>query len=204
MTTPLVVELVGPVVDDGGAFDRTVRDVLADLGVVPRAGAEALVAGAGARHALATLLGGHGHDAEPELLARAEVEVERRWVALAAAGTLRTAHGAPERLRRAGAAGLLTGLPPSVATALLEGAGLGDVPIGTAGRTMPHPDAVHDLVGRLGVAPGDVTAVLGSPAAMLAAAQAGVVRIVACGGGDAPLGELVPVAARVARLADLP
>lgn len=123
---PLVVELVGALIDDGGAFGRTLGEVIAREGVEVRPGSLDQVTGAGPSWALATLLEGHGRSETQDRMDALVREVVTRWDSLARQGRFRVVEGALVALRTAAAyrpVGLLTGLPSHVAVALLEAAG---------------------------------------------------------------------------------
>jgi beta-phosphoglucomutase-like phosphatase (HAD superfamily) len=204
----VVVELVGPLVDDRGASGSTISHVLAREGVDLRPGALDQVAGMAPAHALRTLLEGHGRF---ELLERLDTLLARAAPALeswALSGEARLvddgARAAWDRLDDGkNARALLTTLPRAAAHRLAERLRLtvapeewivADDPLGP-----PHPEHVVHHLAQLGDSQAPV-ALVQSIGAALATASAGchVVAVGASGGATmfadrqvASLGEFV-------------
>lgn len=202
-----LIELVGPLVDDGGAFARTLHEALAERGLPIRGGAEDLTEGSAPGHAIATVLGGHGRDDDNGAITQLEDEVLRRWARIVTQGACRLAPGADrwvdDRLGSGGAVGVVSNLPTDLVASLLEGVGLPALEVATGARGLPHPDAVVAITTAHGVPRERVTVVARSPAVLLAATQAGITEMVLLGPGSARWMELVPITARVASLSDL-
>lgn len=203
-----LLELVGPLVDDGGRFARTLHDVLAESGLPLRAGASDLTEGSVPEHAIATVLGGHGRDDDPATIERLAGEVRRRWTRLTEGRECRAAAGAADWVARRLAAGgdvcVVSNLPGARVPAMLERMGLPALAVAEGRRGLPHPDAIEAIVAAMAVRKEDVTVVARSPAVLLAATQAGVAEMVLLGSGSARWMELVPVTARYTALGDLP
>ncbi len=198
MSGPLIVEHVGVVGDDRGSQVRTLLEVLAAWGLTPRPGATDALAGADAAHAVTTLLVGHGHPADPSLVA----EVERRWVRDLVGGGITPIAGAEAILRTEVARRpvvVVGNLPPEALEPVL-GSVMPGVMLARAARGLPHPDAIRAVASAHAVPPEALTLLAHSPAMLLAAAQAGVGTIVLVGQANARWTELVPVTARVASL----
>lgn len=183
----MVVELIGPLVDDAGAVGRTVADALTGAGLDLLPGALDQVAGMAPAHALRTLAEGHGRfelvDALDQLLGQTSPALAS-W---AAVGAARVVPGAPEAwLSLAGQGSeraVLTTLPAALAATLVERLGIRVLPhewiVADDSRGPPHPDHVSRyLAGRGG--PTDTVALVQSVGAALAAASAGC-RVVAVG-----------------------
>lgn len=203
-----LIELVGPLVDDGGSFARTLHDVLAESGLPLRAGASDLTEGSVPEHAIATVLGGHGRDDDQATVERLAGEVRRRWARLAESRDCRPADGAgawvARRLAAGGTIGVVSNLPGFLVATLLERVGLPALTVAEGSRGLPHPDAIVAMVAAMAVPTEGVTVVARSPAVLLAATQAGVAEMVLLGPGSARWMELVPIAARYTALRDLP
>lgn len=188
-TGPLVVEVIGALIDDRGAFAHTMVEVLGREGLEPRPGSLGQVAGAAAPWALATLLEGHGRDGDR--LAALEVEVTARWLELARSGRARARPASVAAVRSAAAlrpVGLLTALPAPVAAALLASSGVGDPPgtllVADGDDGLPRPGI---LTAWLAGQPngGTATALLASAPAILAALGARCGEVVVVGEGAA-------------------
>jgi phosphoglycolate phosphatase-like HAD superfamily hydrolase len=203
-----LVELVGPLVDDGGSFARTLCDVLAAAGLPLRAGASDLTEGSVPEHAIATVLGGHGRDDDQAAVDRLAGEVRRRWARLTESRECRAAPGAADwvasHLAAGGAVGVVSNLPGLLVATLLERTGLPALAVAEGSRGLPHPDAILALADAMAVPRELVTVVARSPAVLLAATQAGVAEMVLLGPGSARWMELVPITARYTALSDLP
>jgi phosphoglycolate phosphatase-like HAD superfamily hydrolase len=203
-----LLELVGPLVDDGGGFARTLYDVLAESGLPMRSGASDLTEGAEPGHAIATALGGHGRDDDRATVARLESEVHRRWLRVAERGECQRAEGAEgwvaRRLAAGGQIGVVSNLPADVAATLLERVGLPALVVASGARGLPYADPIVAITAALGVPPEATTVVAKSPAVLLAATQAGVAATVLMGAGSQRWTELVPITARITSLGDLP
>ena len=202
-----LIELVGPLVDDGGAFTRTVQDVLAESGLQLRGVAD-LTEGSAPAHVIATVLGGHGRDDDRALIERLEGEVLRRWTRVAESRECRLAVGAGAWIERRIAAGqrigVVSNLAPQLATVMLDRVGLPPLMLAEGARQLPHPDAIVAAM-MAAAAPRECTTVVArSPAVLLAATQAGVAEVVLQGSGSARWLELVPVTSCIATLSELP
>lgn len=188
-TGPLVVELIGALIDDRGAFARTVVEVLGREGLEPRPGSLDQVAGAAAPWALATLLEGHGRDGDR--LAALVAAVTAGWLELARSGQARARPASVEAVRNAAArrpVGLLTALPAPVAAALLVSCGVDEPPgtllVADGDEGLPRPGVLTAwLVEQPGG--GAATALLASAPAILAALGARCGEVVVVGGGAA-------------------
>ncbi len=188
LTGPMVVELVGPLVDDRGALLRTVDEALRRAGIEPRPGALAQVAGGSVAWALGTLLDGHGRADEPDRVASITREVEAGWERAARSGLVARPDAVSWWRRRLdGPATTLvcTSLPQAVALAVGEAAGLEGfaaalVPAG-GGDGLPRPDRIRSALAARQLVAAEVTAAVTSPAALLAAMAAGCGRVVLVG-----------------------
>lgn len=203
----LVVELVGPLVDDEGALARTIERVLTHAGVELRPGALDQVAGASARWGVQTLLEGHGRE---DLLEEAEQmigRIARQWKD--EASRARASAGAAvgwQRLRSAAhQVAVLSAWPEDVSEGLLAAAGLEALlpsvldASGDAGP--PRAEVLGGAFARWGVEPSRVTAVVSSAPAMLAALTARCGAVILCGSRSAQAAMLAEH--RVATLADV-
>ncbi|MCA9763211.1 MAG: hypothetical protein KC544_08805 [Gemmatimonadetes bacterium] len=202
-----VVELLGPLIDDRGSFTRTLAEVAAGEGVVLRPGALDQVGGGATAWALATLLEGHGRSDLAEGAEELARRVQREWEGMARSGLHRPAPGSTitwPSLRTGGAVLVLFGGEPDLARALLEDAGLGGetrLEVGGSGpEGLPRPDAIRRWMVRHHLAPGDVRALVRSPAAVLAAAAAGCGAVIGVGITEAAA-ETLPVTAMATDLA---
>ncbi len=183
MNRLVVVELAGPLVDDRGAFSRTAAEVLRTAGVeLPPRGLEQVVGGA-PRWALETLLGGHGRDDLAGRLASMVGEVARGWEELVRSGSLASAPGAARWLDGMVAAGqeflVFSQLPLELAEEVARKVGLP----GLVGRMVAAepPDAAA-LSSAMGRRPGsECTALVSSPAGILAASGARIGEVVLVG-----------------------
>lgn len=184
MSKLVLVELVGPLVDDRGAISRTPAEVVAGLGVELFGRPQEQVAGGEGRWALETILGGHGRDDLAHRIPEMLVELHRRWEEMASGAGMRPAPGAArwiEAMARHGREFVVTSqMPVAVAEAVAAGAGLG----GLAGRIVaaapPRPDALAALFGGTRSAAAAV-AMVASPAAAMAAIGARIGEIVLVG-----------------------
>jgi beta-phosphoglucomutase-like phosphatase (HAD superfamily) len=195
-----LIELVGPIVDDRGLVARTLREVIGEAGLSLRPEATAAVIGASAAYAVATLMGGHGRLEDEAAVA----EVERRWGAALGRGELALQPGAVDALNAISARGplaVLSNLPEPAVSSWVE-QNFSGMAIASGSRGLPHPDAIVAAAAAADVPVGSATVLAHSPAVLLAAAQAGVGRIVLVGPGSSPWTELVPVTARAATLAE--
>lgn len=188
-----MVELVDALVDDGAGFARTLEEVLTREGIDLRPGSLAQVAGASAAWALATLLEGHGRDADPEVVRRLEGEVLQGWELLARSGRVRLRGAAMAALRASAAArpvGIVTALPAAVAVTLLttvDATDLVEALIVADGESgLPRPGSLVSWLAGVAVAgePG-TTALMSSAPALLAAIGAGFGDVVLVGEGNA-------------------
>lgn len=195
-----LIELVGPIVADRGLVVRTLREVIGEAGVSLRPEATAAVIGASAAYAVATLMGGHGRLEDEAAVA----EVERRWGAALERGDLALQPGALDALNSLSARGplaVLSNVPEPAVSSWVE-QNFPGMAIASGSRGLPHPDAIVAAAAAADVPVGSAIVLAHSPAVLLAAAQAGVGRIVLVGPGSSPWTELVPVTARVATLAE--
>lgn len=193
---PLVVELVGPLIDDGGAFTRTLAEVLLHHGVMVRPGSLEQVGGAGVDWAVATLLEGHGRSEEPGRVDELADEVRRRWVELAAGPGLRPRPDAIAAIREAAAGravAIVSALPQPVVAALTTLAGLEDGPVATiiadGEDGLPRPALLSAWLAQVAPTGPPATALLASAPALLAAigARCGDVVLVGDGGSAAAM-----------------
>lgn len=178
----LVIEVIGPLLDDGGAISRTYQDLLASEQVVLRPGAVGQVAGAAIEWTLQTLLEGHGRfdlTGEIPTLAR---RITREMGGLPRAGSIRPARGAEAAWQQVLSAGgpvlLLFGGEPTLVPELFLSAGLPlptNIEIAGGGSNgLPRPDAVKSWLGAAGLAASEARGAVRTPAAALAAAGAGL------------------------------
>lgn len=187
-----MVELVDVLIDDGAGFARTVEEVLAGEGVELRPGSLAQVVGASAGWALATLLEGHGRDADPATVRRLVGEVQHGWDRVARSQGVRLRSGALAAVRAVAdrrPVGLLTALPEAVATTLLATAGAvemaGALIIADGDSGLPRPGAlVSWLAGTAAPGATGTTALMSSAPALLAAIGAGFGDVVLVGEGN--------------------
>lgn len=189
----MVVELIGPVVDDGGAVSRTIAEVLTRAGLDLLPGALDQVAGMAPAHALRTLAEGHGRFEVVEELDRLVGRVEAALLDWAGTGQARVAAGALTGWQGLVDAGveraMLTAIPAEAASRLAGRLGIvvepGEWIVADDAAGLPRPDRLTGhIAGRL--APGEVVAMVGSVGAALAAAAAGC-RVVAVAGGGAAM-----------------
>jgi beta-phosphoglucomutase-like phosphatase (HAD superfamily) len=186
----LVVELVGPLVDDGGAVARTLGRVLADRGVELRPGAIDQVVGASPAWAVQTLLEGHGRGDLLDDMDTLLGSLVRRWSD--EARTVRPAPGALgawQRLRQvAERSAVLSAFPREVTEALARAAGLpeldGHVIDASAEGGPPRSERLVETIAAWGVSPEAVAAVVSTSPAMLAALTARCGEVVLCGEGS--------------------
>jgi phosphoglycolate phosphatase-like HAD superfamily hydrolase len=190
----VVVELIGPVVDDGGAVTRTIADILTRAGLDLLPGAQDRIAGMAPAHALRTLAEGHGRFELVDDLAGLEARCLPALSAWAGTGHARLVSNAIEGWQRLADAGfaraMLTALPAEVATPLAERVGLVVAPeewiVAGDSRGIPHPDRISaHLAGRN--AAGSSAALVQSIGAALAVAAAGCREVVAVGAGGATM-----------------
>ena len=184
----MVVELIGPLVDDAGAVGRTLADVLTDAGLDLLPGALDQVAGMSPNHALRTLAEGHGRFELVESLDRLVARTAPALASWAARGEARAAPGAIAAWGALATPGteraVLTTLPADLAATVAERIGFSVAPhewiVADDSRGPPHPDhVVRHRTGRGEVA--EAVALVQSVGAALAAAAAGC-RVVAVGG----------------------
>lgn len=188
----MVVELIGPVVDDDGAVSRTIAETLTRAGLDLLPGALAQVAGMAPAHALRTLAEGHGRFELVEQLDQLAGRAAPALAAWAANGHARAAPGAVEAWRQLAAAGveraMLTTIPVESASRLTTRLGItvdpGEWLVADDGRGLPHPDRLTaHLAGRFAAT--EVVALVQSVGAALGAAAAGFREVVAVGNGGA-------------------
>lgn len=187
----VVVELLGPLLQGGNQVAATLGEVLAREGVEIRPGALDQARGMAVGPALEQLLSGHGRDDLLEEVDRIEASVGallERWGGRDPVATEGAVVGW-QRLRESGSrVAVITILPTVLSNRLAAATGIeveswqwvhaGD------GRGLPHPDRLLEwFEGRL---PADqVTALVESAAAALAATAAGCGEVIAVGGGGA-------------------
>jgi phosphoglycolate phosphatase-like HAD superfamily hydrolase len=186
----VVVELVGPLLDDRGAVVRALGQMLAGVGVDLRPGAIDQVAGAELDWALRTLLEGHGRD---DLLGRIgdlHHRVITSWERLVGSEEIRVSVGAEDawaRLMVSAAPPLVLSSLPKALVSTLERRfgllGLSDrlVSDGSGGSGLPRSAALIDALGREGISPASVLAGVASPAAILCAVGARCGEVVQVG-----------------------
>lgn len=204
----LVIEVIGPLLDDRGTMARTYQDLLATEQVVLRPGAVAQVAGAAIEWTLQTLLEGHGRFDLAGQLPVLRQRVSREWEGLTKAGLLRAARFADEAWPRIKASGLpvllLFGGDPALVPELLASGGLSAAPtvqVGGGGSNgLPRPDAVKAWLETMGLEANAVRAAVRSPAAALAAAGARLQSVTLIGEPVAESG-MLPVDATATDLA---
>jgi beta-phosphoglucomutase-like phosphatase (HAD superfamily) len=194
----VLVELVGPVMDDRGALRHTLGDFLAERGVMLRPGALDAVAGGTIGWSLETLLGGHGRDADPEALAALRLA----WIA-SARRSLVEVPGAMALLRQLEATGAVIGLTASLPHEALPD----DL------RPWLVPGSDHDVEGapRAGALrawltaqdldPATTIAIAATPAMLLAATTARIGRVMRHGSASGM--ETLPWDGRIGSLAEL-
>ncbi|MEO5800648.1 MAG: HAD family hydrolase [Gemmatimonadales bacterium] len=222
MTIRLVVfDLSGTTVHDGGGVvRRTLRDVLAGVGLELREGALEGVAGLPKRTAIRTLLEGHGRD---ELLDRLDslhadfASRMRRWYRDDPA--VREVTGATETFRALHAAGIqvaiATGFTRDVLDVVLARLGWvgADSPVNATRasdevkRSRPWPDAIESLRKSAGDLPAAAVAKVGDTAADLqegTMARCGLVVGVLTGGHAREVLEAQPHDQIIGSLAELP
>ena len=183
----MVVELIGPVVDDGDAVGRTISDAFTRGGLALLPGSLEQVAGMAPAHALRTLAEGHGRFEmveELDLLIARTVPTLNAW---AGGGTARLVPGAAaawQALARPDISrAMLTTLPRSAATALAQRLGISVAPeewiCADDARGPPHPDHIAQHATDRG-SHHDRVALVQSVGAALASASAGC-RVVSVG-----------------------
>ncbi len=197
LTGPMVVELVGPLVDDRGALLRTVDEALRRAGIEPRPGALAQVAGGSVAWALGTLLDGHGRADEPDRAATIAREVQAGWERAARSGFVARPDAVSwwgRRLDSSATTLVCTSLPEAIALAVGEAAGLEGLAAALVpadgGDGLPRPDRIRSALADRRVVASDVTAAVTSPAALLAATGAGCGRVVLVGAAG-PVAEML-------------
>lgn len=203
----LVIEVVGPLVDDRGLMARTYTDLLAGEGVVLRPGAIEQVAGASIEWALRTMLEGHGRFDLLERMPDLGRRIGREWESLAPSGLLRLAPQAATAWHQILEPGvpvlLLFGGSPATVPELLSGLGLSlgeQVEVGGGGLTgLPRSDAIRAWLEAADLPVASVRAAVRSPAAALGAGGAGVREICLVGVPGTVHGTL-PIDATVANL----
>lgn len=185
----VVIEVVGPLLDDQGLLARTLAEVLVEERVVLRPGAVDQVAGAAVDWSLTTLLEGHGRFELLERVPELERRVVREWERLVPSGLVRRAPGALHGWRRALESDLpillLFGGPAELVVSFMTGLGLGmghQVEIvGSGARGIPRPDSLMEWLSRRELTSGEVHAAVRSSAAASAAAGAHVADLVQIG-----------------------
>jgi phosphoglycolate phosphatase-like HAD superfamily hydrolase len=184
----VLIEVIGPLVDDHGAISRTVNDVVTGYGVVLRPGAVDQVAGASAEWALTTLLEGHGRDdLLPELKGMVN-SVHVGWAREAVRAT--PASGAVmgwQRLsKRYPSLRAVSSLPPTIINLYLERiAPLGPLELlmgaADAVHGLPRPHAIREAIRVAGCHASEVMAIGSTGGMLLAAAGAGVAELIQIG-----------------------
>ena len=192
MPALVVVELLGPLVQGRDPIVTMLGEALASEGVEPRPGALEQARGMALRPALERLLEGHGRQELLEEVDRIEARILGRLAG--AGGGREAATGAVAGWQRLGRSGsrvaVVTNLPAQLAARLAGQAGIEVASwqwiVAADGRGLPHPDRLLEwFEGR--VRPGQVTAMVSSAAAALAAASAGCGAVVAVGDGGAAM-----------------
>jgi beta-phosphoglucomutase-like phosphatase (HAD superfamily) len=207
----VVVELVGPLIDDRGLLLGALGQVLAGTGVELRPGALGQVAGADLDWALRTLLEGHGRDDLIGRLADLQHRVLESWERLGGSQELRPAPGGEAAWATLVAAGdgplVLTALPPELVDTLggrFGYPGLADrlVRAQRGGSGLPRPGLLVSALEALAVQPARVVAGVASPAAVLGAVGARCGEVVQVG-LPTGIGEAMPVDRFVGRIDEL-
>jgi phosphoglycolate phosphatase-like HAD superfamily hydrolase len=190
----VVVELIGPVVDDSDAVTRTIADTLTRAGLDLLPGALDRIAGMAPVHALRTLAEGHGRFELVEDVEQLVARTTPSLAAWAASGTARLVPGARDawhRLADSGSArALLTNLSSEASAHLVERLGLvveaGEWIVADDARGLPHPDRLTAFLGDRHAASATV-ALVQSIGAALSVASAGCRELVAVGAGGATM-----------------
>jgi hypothetical protein len=177
--------------DDAGVLPRTLGEVLTREGVELRPGSLDQVAGAAPGWAIATLLEGHGRSDLEARRGELEQDVVRRWAELARSGGIRPRPEAVPLLEAVWGVrpvAILTGLPAAVAGPLAEvafGARASEAVLAADGVDgLPRPDRLMTWLDATCAGDRDVTAFLGSAAALLAAIGARIDDVVLVGAGS--------------------
>jgi beta-phosphoglucomutase-like phosphatase (HAD superfamily) len=184
MNRLLVVELVGPLIDDRGVISRTAAKVLRQAGVELPSRAFDQTAGGGPRWALETLLGGHGRDDLGGRLPELAGELTRNWKELVATGEMSQAPGAARWLEAVTRSGqefvVFSQLARETAEAAARAAGL----TGLVGRIVeaapPDPSLIGNAIAERGGGRA-VAALVSSPAGVLATSGARIGEVVLVG-----------------------
>lgn len=180
----LVIELIGPLVDDGGAIVAAITAPLLRAGLELRPGAVDQVAGMAPEHAIRTLVEGHGRFELLEELDELVLAAEQGIAAWAQSGAVRADPQALDGWRHLAAAGaslaVLTAIPGDLAARAAERVGLvvhdSEWLVAADGRGVPHPDHLTALTGA-----GNAVALVGSIGAGLAVAAARCREVIAVG-----------------------
>jgi beta-phosphoglucomutase-like phosphatase (HAD superfamily) len=190
MTGAMVVEVIGPLLDDRGALAAALGKILTGAGVDLRPGAVAQVAGGDLEWAISTVLEGHGREdlsgSTPELVRR----VIDTWRHMAAGDEIRLAPGAGNAWRALLESGrpilLLSILPAPLVGELgrrFKLAALEQMMVRSDGphSAPPRPGALATALAGQGASPGEATAAVPAPAATQAAVGAGCGEVVQVG-----------------------
>lgn len=195
MNRLLVVELVGPLIDDRGVISRTAAEVLRQAGVELPSRALDQTAGGAPRWALETLLGGHGRDDLGGRLPELAGELTRNWKELVATGEMSQAPGAARWLEAMTKSGqefvVFSQLDQETAEEAAKVAGLPAL----AGRIIeagpPDSAAIRASIAERGGRRESV-ALISSPAGVLAVSGAGIGEVVLVG-TVSPAATVLPV-----------
>lgn len=206
-TRGLVIEVIGPLVDDRGLLARTYVDILAEVQVVLRPGALEQVAGASIEWTLQTLLEGHGRfdllDRVPEFVER----IRREWDRLVPSGLMRLGAGAGSAWRQITLSDrrvlLLFGGDPATVPVLLDSLELDRnelvAVVGGGPTGLPQPDTITDWLASHNLPADAVNAAVWSPPATLAAGGAGL-REICLVGKTASVHSMLPIDATLQSL----
>lgn len=207
----MVVEIVGPLIEDRGILTASVGKVLSGAGLELRPGALDQMAGADLGWAVSTALEGHGRDdlagSTPELVRR----VIDLWRHSVNSGQLTLAPGAAESWRALLQSGravfLLSPLPAPLVGELgskLRLAALEQMLVRNSERFMgaPKPDSLRAAMASQSADPTQTLAAVSSPSAIMASVAAGCNEVIQVG-LPTGIGESMPVDRFVGRIDEL-
>ncbi len=180
----VMVELLGPLIDDQGAIAAAIAAPLQRASVELRPGALDQVAGMAPVHALKTLIEGHGRFELLEELEDLTLAAEQGIAAWASSGRLRSPEGALDGWRHLAASGatltVLSSIPGDLAHRAAERMGLvvheNEWLIASDELGAPRPDRLNERIDGAGS-----VALVGSIGAALAVAATGCRAIIAVG-----------------------
>ncbi len=180
----LLLELVGPLLDDGGAIAAAIGAPLVRAGLELRRGAVDQVAGMAPAHAIRTLIEGHGRFELLEELDELVLSAEQGIATWAGSGPVKPVADALDGWRHLAASGarlaVLVAFPGDLAARAAERVGLvvhdSEWLVAADQRGVPHPD---HLTRRIDA--GEAVALVHSVGAGLAAAAARCREVIAVG-----------------------